>query len=245
MAEWWEEAFRADYLRVYPHRDDAEAAVDVADLKGRLPGFEPGKRVLDLACGAGRHLRAMAAAGIRGVGADISADLLAEARRAGTGMLVRCDMRRLPFRDGAFDAVTLFFNSFGYFETEAEDAAALREAARVLHAGGGLLLDLADPPEVSRRLVPRSERREGTSAIVEERSIVEHGRRVRKQVTIRDRGATRSWTEWLRLYSDEDLKRIAREAGLRILSVIRGPVRVAGETERNPRCLYALTKAAA
>ena len=133
MAAWWEEAFRADYLRVYPHRDDGEAVGDVALLPGYLPGFARGRRVLDLACGAGRHLRAMTALGARPVGADYSADLLAEARRLGSSTLARCDMRALPFRDGSFDAATMFFNSFHAALTLAEarecaDRAGLRHA---------------------------------------------------------------------------------------------------------------------
>lgn len=219
LGEWYEEAFRADYLRVYPHRDDAEAAADVARLAGAaLPGLGSGRRVLDLACGAGRHLRAMAALGARAVGADLSADLLAEARRRGSRCIVRCDIRRLPFGDGAFDAVTLFFNSFGYFQDESGDAEAFREAARVLAPGGGLLLDLLDPGEVRAGLVPRSERRAEGLDILEERRLTSDGRRVEKRVTLREGGRERRWTESVRLYSDEEVSGMAAATGLRVLS---------------------------
>ena len=219
MAAWWEEAFRADYLRVYPHRDDGEAVGDVALLPGYLPGFARGRRVLDLACGAGRHLRAMTALGARPVGADYSADLLAEARRLGSSTLARCDMRALPFRDGSFDAATMFFNSFGYFDTEKEDASVLHEISRVLVPGGGLLLHLPRPIDVRNRLVPKSRREADGVEIIEERSIEEDGRRVCKRVTLRRAGETRSWTERLRLYPRSEVVRMAAAAGLRI----RGP----------------------
>ena len=216
MAEWWEEAFRADYLRVYPHRDDGEAVGDVAGLAGYLPGFGRGRRVLDIACGAGRHLRAMTAAGVRSVGADLSSDLLAEARRQGSGALVRCDMRSLPFRSGSFDAATMFFHSFGYFDTEEEDARVLHEISRVLVAGGGLLLHLPRPFDVRRYLVPRSTREADGVTIEEERTIEEDGRRVRKRVTLRRKGETRSWTELVRLYPRSEVVRMAAGAGLRL-----------------------------
>jgi SAM-dependent methyltransferase len=216
VAEWWEEAFRADYLRVYPHRDDDEAKSDVAPLMGYLPGFLRGRRVLDLACGAGRHLRAMTAAGVRPLGADFSADLLAEARRRGSRALVRCDMRTLPFRSASFDAATMFFHSFGYFDTEEEDERVLREVSRVLVPGGGLLLHLPKPIDVRRHLVPRSTREVDGVKIEEERSIEEDGRRVRKRVTLSRKGETRSWTELVRLYPRSEVIRMAARVGLRL-----------------------------
>jgi len=216
VAEWWEEAFRADYLRVYPHRDDDGAVRDLFGLEEFLSGYGPGRRVLDLACGAGRHLRAMTAAGVRPVGADFSSDLLAEALRRGSRALVRCDMRSLPFRDGSFDAATMFFHSFGYFETEAEDARVLHEVSRVLVAGGGLLLHLPRPFDVRRHLVPRSTRESDGVEIVEERSLQDDGRRVRKRVTLNRGGESRSWTELLRLYPRSEVVRMAATAGLRL-----------------------------
>jgi SAM-dependent methyltransferase len=238
VAEWFEEAFRADYLRVYPHRDDAEAAAEVADLAGRVPGLARGGRVLDLACGAGRHLRALRAAGVRAVGVDLSADLLAEARRLGATCIVRCDTRALPFRDGVFDAVACFFTSFGYFDSEAGDAATLREAARVLAGGGGLLLDLPDAAVLRRGLVPRSERTVGAAVVLEERRLVDGGRRVEKRVTVREGGGERGWTESVRLYEPAEVEAMAAGAGLaprERLSTLAGA----------PRCVLVLRKGAA
>ena len=252
MGEWWEEAFRADYLRVYPHRDDAEAAVDIADLTRvttewgqKLLGLAEGKRVLDLGCGAGRHLRAMRGRGIRTLGADFSADLLAEARRRESGPLVRCDMRRLPFRDAVFDAVTMFFNSFGYFDSEAQDRTVLAEAVRVLAPGGGLLVDLMNAAMVRARLVPRSERREGSLNIVEERSLAEDGRRVVKRVTLRERDRVRTWTESVRLYTRAEFREVAKEAGLRVRYMEQQGTLVLGPLEWSPVLRLVFVKGAA
>ena len=247
MADWYEEAFRADYLRVYPHRDDAAAAAEVAAWRGALPGIGPGKRVLDLACGAGRHLRAMEAAGIRAVGADLSADLLAEARRRGRGRdrVVRCDMRRLPFRAGAFEGVTCFFTSFGYFATPEEDAAALREAGRVLAAGGSLLLDLADPISAVRDLVPVSERLGGGILLVERRRASPDGRRIEKEVTLHEGVRERRWTESVRLYPPEEIEAMAGAAGLRPAGRFAGHGGGPWRAGESPRCVLLLRKAAA
>jgi SAM-dependent methyltransferase len=240
LTAWYEDAFWLQYLWLYPHRDDAEAAAEIGILAGKAPGLAPGRRVLDLACGAGRHLRAMADAGIRAVGADLSPDLLAAAAERGSKCIVRCDMRRLPFRDGAFDAVTLFFQSFGYFDDDAEDAEVLRGAARVLAPGGGLVLDLLDADRVRRGLVARSERREGERRIVEERSLADGGRRVEKRVTATEGGRERTWRESVRLYSGEEAERMAAGAGLRPHARLDPP---AGKGA--PRVLHVFEKAPA
>jgi SAM-dependent methyltransferase len=241
---WYEEAFRGDYLRVYPHRDDASAAAEAAAWSGRLPGLAPGLRVLDLACGAGRHLRALAAMGARAAGCDLSADLLAGARAAGCRCIIRCDMRRLPFLDRSFDAVTCFFSSFGYFPGEDEDAAVLREVARVLRPGGGMLLDLMDPETVRAGLVPRSERSSGGASVLEERSLSGGGRRVEKRVTLREGGEVRRWTESVRLYDPAEAEALAVRAGFLPAGRFGGHGVAPWEGGRTPRCILLLRRAA-
>jgi SAM-dependent methyltransferase len=245
VAPWWEEAFRGDYLRVYAGRDDAAAAAEVAAWRGRLPGLEPGARVLDLACGGGRHLRALRAAGARAFGGDLSPDLLRAAAAGGDRRVARCDMRALPFRDGAFAAVTSFFSSFGYFPRGEEDAAVLAEAARVLAPGGGLLLDLPDPDAVRAGLVPRSEREEGGTRIVEERRLVDGGRRVEKEVLLEEGGRARRWRESLRLYGPGEAEAMAAAAGLASAGRFGGHGTEPWRAGTTARCVLLLRKGAA
>jgi SAM-dependent methyltransferase len=151
VKDWFECWFGEEYKRLYPHRDGAQAAAQVDALirAAAHAGNSPAARdILDIGCGAGRHLAAFRHAfsktvvpGARIVGIDLSAVLLRDARADGLAV-ARADMRRLPFADGRFDLVACFFTSFGYFHTPAEDAAALAEFARVTRPGGLLFLDL-------------------------------------------------------------------------------------------------------
>jgi len=214
VTAWYEEAFRSEYLKVYPHRDDAAAAVEVDEWFDRVPGLGEARQVLDLACGSGRHLRALRAAECMAVGIDLSMDLLYEARARGVAPVSCADMRALPFADQAFEAVLSFFSSFGYFADEQDDARVLAEVARVLQGSGGFLLDLMDPETVRRDLVPRSERTVGDVRIEEDRSLTPDGRRVEKRVVFDGASGRRTWTESVRLYDPDEVEAMAEAVGL-------------------------------
>src|SRR5947208_667361 len=95
---WFHAAFGALYPIVYAHRDDAAAEREAAFAKEVL-GMLEGDRVVDLACGDGRHLAAFPRIGLRAIGVDLSTTLLALAR-ARRLAVVRADLRALPFRAG-------------------------------------------------------------------------------------------------------------------------------------------------
>jgi demethylmenaquinone methyltransferase/2-methoxy-6-polyprenyl-1,4-benzoquinol methylase len=104
-------------------------AVDVA----------PGARVLDVACGTGLVSRALVRRyGCSVVGLDQSPEMLSRARAlVGPGVeLVQGEAERLPFEDGAFDALT-----FTYLLRYVDDpAATMRELARVVRPGGRIAM---------------------------------------------------------------------------------------------------------
>lgn len=93
---------------------------------------------LDLGCGPGQDLEAIAATGRRPVGLELSSDQLRIARRSGpsTGSghewLVQGDAEHLPYGDGVFTTVVALWVS-----TDIDDfARTLREVVRVLQPGG-------------------------------------------------------------------------------------------------------------
>jgi len=114
----------------------------------RITGARPGERVLDLAAGTGTSSLTFTATGADCVACDFSLGMLREghARLAarpgqpadGEGRLsfVAGDALRLPFRDAAFDAVTI---SFG-LRNVADPGAALAGMRRVTRPGGRLVV---------------------------------------------------------------------------------------------------------
>ena len=120
----------ADWYDEHVAWSTAAAAPLIARLAGRGSGW-----CLDVGCGTGVHLNALAEMGWSVVGVDASADQLRVARRragpVGAG-LVRADAARLPFRTGSCLLVVSAFT-----HTDVDDFTNLaREARRVLEADG-------------------------------------------------------------------------------------------------------------
>lgn len=109
-----------------------------------VAGHSP-HRILDLACGSGDLHRSLQRANPRAtvIGADFCLPMLEIARTKGIGPLVQADALALPFRDSAFDALTVAFG----LRNMADWSCALREMSRVLRPGGCLLvMDFSMPP---------------------------------------------------------------------------------------------------
>lgn len=94
-------------------------------------------RVLDLGCGTGAVLAALDYRR-KAVGLDMSEQALAYCRERGVTALALGRGEHIPFGTGTFDAVV----ALDVFEHIEDDAAALREAFRVLKPGGALVLSV-------------------------------------------------------------------------------------------------------
>ncbi|HEX2041843.1 MAG TPA: ubiquinone/menaquinone biosynthesis methyltransferase [Acidimicrobiales bacterium] len=106
----------------------------------RSLGLPAGSKVLDLACGTGDLCRELAASGLRPVGVDRSAGMLAAARTSAP--LVRGDALQLPVPDGAVDGIVCGFALRNFLALDPF----LAECARVLRRGGRVaLLEVAAP----------------------------------------------------------------------------------------------------
>jgi SAM-dependent methyltransferase len=208
MTEWFEEWFGEEYLQLYPHRDAAEAERAVALILEQT-AFAPGWRVLDVACGAGRHARALETAGAHCVGLDLSMALLRVARGVTGAPLVRADMRALPIRPGSMDLTVNLFTSFGYFERDAEHTAALHEMVATLRPRGWFVIDFLNPAAVRARLVPRETRRLHGADVAVARSVSVDGRYVCKTITT---GSGRRFTERVRLFGADEIGAMLAEA---------------------------------
>jgi len=225
MKPWYESAFGRDYLALYPHRNDTEAAQDVRSIIDLIaPNTD--EPLLDLGCGAGRHLVALHHAGFTAlIGLDLSADLLSVARERldeiGTNSveLVRCDMRAIPYVD-RFATVLSLFTSFGYFAEEGEDRAVLAGVNRALKNGGTFLIDTLNRDHVIASLVPQEEKMLQNRALHIKRRLSADGRRVEKETrVIEGAGKKRVFHESVRMYTALEIENMMKESDFEKLSI--------------------------
>src|SRR4029077_19125794 len=155
--DWYRSGFPPETAQM-PWADRTEAEVNRAIAMLRPEG---GERVLDLACGIGRHSLELRRRGFEVVGVDISAELLEMAERDARGQslevsFVQADLRELDFRD-EFDLVlSLNDGAVGYFETDEENSRTFEIVAQALRGGGGHLMQLPNVLHAEEHLPPKS-----------------------------------------------------------------------------------------
>ncbi len=153
--EWFTSWFDTPYYHtLYKYRDDTEAKTFIDTLFDALKP-ERQHRILDLACGRGRHAIYMNKKGFNVTGYDLAYDSIAFAHYFENEHLHFAvkDMRQ-DLGKNEFDWVFNLFTSFGYFDAEADDVAAMKAIARCLKSGGKLVLDFMNVQKVESNLIP-------------------------------------------------------------------------------------------
>ena len=249
MTAWYEDTFGRDYLSLYPHRNDEEAHRDVSGILRLIdpPRDEP---LLDLCCGAGRHLVAFRHAGFtRLTGLDLSKDLLAEARARLDAesmediQLLRADMREIPGCN-LYGTIVSLFTSFGYFEDASEDGRVLRSAYRTLTHGGTFLLDTLNRAYVIASLVPNEEKELDGKRTIIYRHITSDGLRVEKETRITQPGSPETtYRESVRMYERTEIEEMLREIGF-IDPRFYGGLKGQAFSDESPRMVFVASKAA-
>ncbi|MCB9778387.1 MAG: class I SAM-dependent methyltransferase [Alphaproteobacteria bacterium] len=150
---WWTERYArlAEIDPAFAGAIDSHAE-DQVELMTQLLRLEPGARVLDLGCGAGRHAILLAERGMEVVGVDwsepvleLAADTWARRHADEAGpRFVKGDMRTPPV-EGTFDAVIAMDVAFGIFDDDADHLQVLSAASELLAPDGALLLELFNP----------------------------------------------------------------------------------------------------
>lgn len=159
---WFEEWFDSPYYHMlYCNRSEEEAELFIKNLvkkigvdSFRIPHSEI--RILDAACGKGRHSRTLNKLGFDVTGIDLSKNSIAFAKQFENEHLRFAvhDIRK-TYNSNQFDFVFNLFSSFGYFDNESEDLKVIKAFAETLKPQGVLLLDYLNSEWAVKMMKPR------------------------------------------------------------------------------------------
>lgn len=238
---WFKSWFDSCYYHLlYQHRDEEEAEFFIDQLIQFLKPL-PHASMLDLACGKGRHAVHLNEKGFVVTGIDLSEQSIEHCKKFenhGLSFFVH-DMRKL-FRVNDFDVVFNLFTSFGYFESETENKAAIKNACFALKPGGTLVIDFLNPSYVIRNLVPKETRTiEGISFHIE-RYVADNF--ITKDIRFTDENETYHFQEKVKALQLSDFKKYLEPFGMTITDLFGDYHLNAFDMENSPRLIIIAKK---
>lgn len=159
--DWFEDWFDSPlYEKLYANRDVEEATQLVELLEDTL-SLQKNTKILDLGCGRGRHAITLNQEGYCVTGIDLSKQAIKTARQKAKDMgLSDIQFEVRDMRDPlpqTFEAIFSLFTTFGYFETDAENAGVFDSVQQMLDTGGYYVLDYMNASRVRRSVDPEDE----------------------------------------------------------------------------------------
>lgn len=225
---WFKKWFNTqDYLDLYKHRNSNDAR-KIVSLVSRLIKLKKGLKILDLACGNGRHSVLFAKKGCSVLGIDLSRYLISQAKkkletdysqqRSNLRFEIG-DMRNISHKS-EFDLVVNLFSSFGYFESDKDNEKVIGSISKALKPAGHFFFDFLNRDLTVKSIVPFDIKELKNSTMLQIRQIKDGF--VQKDILIfrKDIKAKDSFChfkEKVRLYSLAEFKKMFTRFGLKII----------------------------
>lgn len=214
---WFTSWFDTPYYHIlYKDRNYREAQIFMDNLTHYLNLPEKAK-VLDLACGKGRHSIYLNQLGFNVLGADLSENSIAEATKNSNEHLhFKVHDMREPFEE-KFDAIFNLFTSFGYFENDDDNLTTLKAIRESLSEYGFAVIDFMNVNQVIETLVPEEVKTvDGIDFHI--KRYVEDGH-IFKEIDFEDQGRKFHFTEKVKALTLKDFQDLMDEAGIFLLDI--------------------------
>jgi SAM-dependent methyltransferase len=216
--EWFSEWFDSPYYHIlYKHRDQDEAKLFIDKLFQHL-NFGPDDKILDAACGQGRHAIYLNEKGLNVTGIDLSKKSISYASMFGNKRLKFYvhDMRR-EFRENRYNYIINLFTSFGYFENEEDNYKTMAAFSKSLKKNGRLILDFMNTGKIVKELVPQEIRVvEGINFHITRN--IESGF-IMKDIFFNVEGTAHHYREKVRIIHKEDFLKYLNFAGMSLIEI--------------------------
>ena len=215
--EWYASWFDTPYYHIlYKDRDYYEAKVFMDNLTNYLNIPQKGK-ILDLACGKGRHSIYLNSLGYDVIGVDLSEQSIKHASQFENELLkFKVHDMSKPYPE-QFDAVFNLFTSFGYFEDESCNLETIKSIKTALNEFGFGVIDFMNAEYVIDNLVAEDVKHvEGIDFY--QKLSVKNGYIV-KDIAFEIDGASHKYQERVRAFTLKDFEDMFAQAGVYLLDV--------------------------
>ena len=242
---WFEKWFNTPYYHIlYKDRNCEEAENFITRLINDLKIPEHSK-IIDLACGKGRHAVFLNRMGFEVLGLDLSEESISQNKifENDTLKFKVHDMREAIYPEIStqkVDAVCNLFTSFGYFESDVEDKKIFRSVADALVDNGFFILDFLNEHWVKNTLVPQAITTKGDiefhiSKRIEDQHVI-------KDINFKDQGEAFHFFEKVKLHTLEEIGSYAEEFGFERVKIYGDYHLGAFDRDTSPRCINVFRK---
>jgi len=213
--DWFKDWFNSKYYHIlYQNRDEKEAENFIQNLS---QFFKKEDKIIDIACGAGRHTLFLSELGYDTTGIDLSEESIKTAKIKSEGKIPFevWDMREC-YKKQEFNVALNLFTSFGYFEKEEDDFSAIKAMSDNLKEGGILIIDFLNSKKVISNLV-KQETKEMDGIQFNIARKVEDGF-ICKNIKFSDKGTDYNFNEKVKAITLDDFTKLLNFAGMKVVS---------------------------
>lgn len=236
---WFKTWFNTPYYHIlYKDRDFSEAKSFITLLVDYLK-LPQNSKIIDLACGKGRHSIFLNEKGYDVLGLDLSEENISHNKEfeklSAPSLRFEIHDMRDEINGKKVDAVFNLFTSFGFFDNSKDDKKVFQSVKNILKDKGYFVLDFLNEKYVKNTL--REEtivEREGVQFKINKRIEKQY---IIKDICFRDKGEDFHFFEKVKLHTLEEIQNLSKEFDFEKIEVFGNYHLEPFNLETSPRCI--------
>ena len=234
--DWFATWFDTPYYHIlYKNHDYKEAENFLVKLIAEIQLPEHSK-IIDLACGKGRHSVFLNKMGFDVLGLDLSVQsILHDQQFENPTLKFKVHDMRNPIDSEKVNAVFNLFTSFGYFDNQEDDRKVFKSVSEILQENGYFVLDFLNQNIVRKNLAEKEQiEKEGIVFNIQKKIEDNY---IIKEIDFQDNGKTFHFFERVKLHTPEKINEYAKEAGFERIKIWGDYELNNFSEEQSPRCI--------
>ena len=242
---WFETWFDTPYYHILYKDRNFEEAEKFISLLVKYLDLPKDSKIIDLACGKGRHSTFLNKMDFEVLGLDLSKESILHNQKFENPTLKFAvhDMRKEIYPEiitKKVDAVFNLFTSFGYFEDEKEDEKVFQSVSNSLKQNGFFVLDFLNARKVENTLVKEELISKSGIDFTIKKKIENH--HIIKDIIFKDNGKDHQFFEKVKLHSVEEMENYGLKYGLESVKTFGDYGLGDFDLENSPRCITLFQK---